>query len=422
MTKQEFIEKIAGYVRKYAYVYGILVHSPVIAQAILESGWGESKLAREYHNYFGLKCGTKWTGKSVNLTTKEEYTEGTLTTIKDNFRVFDSIEHGVKGYFDFIQLARYHNLRGITDPKKYLETIRADGYATSYTYVENCMKLIDQYELTKYDEEGEKEMAKTRIALVSQAQAWIGRKESDGSHRTIIDIYNAHTPLARNYKVTYTDAWCATFVSACAIKTGMTDLIPTECSCYYMIAGFQKLGRWQENDAYTPKPGDIIFYDWQDSGVGDNTGVADHVGIVEKVSGTTITVIEGNYSNAVKRRTLSINGRYIRGYGLPAFDAEAASTPSKLAETQNMKSIKATKPAAKFDKNIAGAYKTTAVLNMRNGAGKVNKVLTVLKNGVTVHNYGYYTEIGGVKWLYVQVTVDRVKYTGFCSGSYLQKI
>ena len=70
--QQRFIEEIAKNVQKYAYVYGILVHSPIIAQAILESGYGESKLAAKYHNYFGLKCGSKWTGKSVNLTTQEE--------------------------------------------------------------------------------------------------------------------------------------------------------------------------------------------------------------------------------------------------------------------------------------------------------------------------------------------------------------
>ncbi len=420
MTKQEFIEKIVGYVQKYAYVYGIMVHSPIIAQAILESGWGESKLASQYHNYFGLKCGTKWTGKSVNLITKEEYTEGTLTTIKDNFRVFDSMEDGVKGYFEFIQLVRYHNLRGITDPKKYLETIRADGYATSYTYVENCMKLVNQYGLTQYDVKGENKMAKTRTALVAQAKAWLGCKESDGSHRKIIDIYNAHKPLARSYKVTYTDAWCATFVSACAIKTGMTDLIPTECSCFYMIQGLQKLGRWQENDAYTPKAGDIIFYDWQDSGVGDNKGNADHVGIVEKVSGSTITVIEGNYSNSVKRRTLAVNGRYIRGYGLPAYDAEnSVSTPAKPAT--DVKKVTAKGYASSFDKTIAGTYQTTANLNMRDGAGTQNKVLTVLKNGTAVKNYGYYSMVGDTRWLYVQVTVGGAQYTGFCSGKYLKK-
>ena len=135
MTNQEFIEQVAKFVQKYAAQYGIKVHSPIIAQAILESGWGNSKLAARYHNYFGLKCGTKWTGKSVNMTTQEEYTVGTLTTIKDNFRVYDSMEEGIRGYFEFIQLARYQNLKGITNPKKYLETIKADGYATSSTYV-----------------------------------------------------------------------------------------------------------------------------------------------------------------------------------------------------------------------------------------------------------------------------------------------
>ena len=61
MTNQEFIDQIAVYVKKYAAIFGICVHSPIIAQAILESGWGKSKLAATYHNYFGLKCGTKWT-------------------------------------------------------------------------------------------------------------------------------------------------------------------------------------------------------------------------------------------------------------------------------------------------------------------------------------------------------------------------
>lgn len=59
MTNQEFIEQVAKYVQKYPAQYGIKVHSPIIAQAILESGWGNSKLAARYHNYFGLKCGTK---------------------------------------------------------------------------------------------------------------------------------------------------------------------------------------------------------------------------------------------------------------------------------------------------------------------------------------------------------------------------
>lgn len=151
MSGEAFVSQIAPLVQRYAPDYGIECCSGVIAQAILESGWGESKLASAYHNYFGLKCGTKWQGASVNMTTQEEFEAGTLTTITDNFRVFGSMEEGVKGYFEFIQLDRYSNLRGISDPRTYLQAIRDDGYATSSSYVESCMALVDQCDLTKYD-------------------------------------------------------------------------------------------------------------------------------------------------------------------------------------------------------------------------------------------------------------------------------
>ena len=151
MTNSEFIEQIATYVKKYAYLYGIEVHSPIIAQAILESGWGKSSLASEYHNYFGLKCGGAWKGKSVNMATQEEYTAGVMTDIRDNFRVFDSMEDGVKGYFDFINYSRYANLKGIKDPEEYCRRIKADGYATSSRYVDSLLRVIRDNNLTRFD-------------------------------------------------------------------------------------------------------------------------------------------------------------------------------------------------------------------------------------------------------------------------------
>jgi len=160
-----------------------------------------------------------------------------------------------------------------------------------------------------------------RQNFVNTAASFIGCKESNGTHRQIIDIYNAHKPLARGYKVKYTDSWCATFVSAMAIKCGLTNIIPTECGCGPMIELFKKLGAWQESDMYIPQPGDIIFYDWQDTGAGDNAGWSDHVGIVEKFSGGVITVIEGNKNDSVSRRNIKANGRYIRGFGVPKFKA-----------------------------------------------------------------------------------------------------
>ena len=169
-------------------------------------------------------------------------------------------------------------------------------------------------------------MAKLASKVVAQAKAWLGLKEADNSAKVIIDVYNTQKPLPRGYKVKYNDEWCATFVSAVAVKLGYTDIIPPECSCTKMIELFKKLGAWNESDSRKPKAGDIIFYDWEDNGKGDNKGAPNHVGIVEKVSGTTITVIEGNYNEEVKRRTLQVNGKYIRGYGVPKYDAEPKKT------------------------------------------------------------------------------------------------
>lgn len=172
-------------------------------------------------------------------------------------------------------------------------------------------------------------MGKYSSEVIKQARVWLGFKESDGTHKAIIDVYNKHKPLARGYKVKYTDSWCATFVSAVAIKLGYTDIIPTECSCPQMVNKFKELGCWVENENRKPNVGDIIFYDWEDNGKGDNLGNPNHVGIVEKVSGVIITVIEGNYDNSVKRRTMAVNGKYIRGYGVPKYDTSVITDADK---------------------------------------------------------------------------------------------
>lgn len=148
----DFIKTIAPIIQEYAKKNGYKIASAIIAQACLESAYGLSGLSANYYNYFGLKCGSAWKGKSVNLSTKEEYTKGTLTNIKDNFRVFDNMAAGVAGYFEFISTTRYKNLKTAKTPQEYLERIKADGYATSSTYVANNMALIEKYNLTKYDD------------------------------------------------------------------------------------------------------------------------------------------------------------------------------------------------------------------------------------------------------------------------------
>ena len=85
------------------------------------------------------------------MRTKEEYSVGTLTTIRDNFRVYDSMEDGVKGYYDFISSKRYSNLKTATTPQMYAERLKADGYATSSTYVNTLMNTVRKWNLDKYD-------------------------------------------------------------------------------------------------------------------------------------------------------------------------------------------------------------------------------------------------------------------------------
>ena len=151
--------------------------------------------------------------------------------------------------------------------------------------------------------------------VVELAKSYMGTTSS----KPFVDIYNTQKNPPRGSYASYSDPWCACFVSAIAIKLGITDIMPTELSCGYMIERYKALGCWVENDAYVPSPGDVIFYCWDDNGYGDCTEWPGHVGIVEKVVDGYIYVIEGNKSDAVGRRIIEINGQYIRGFGRPKY-------------------------------------------------------------------------------------------------------
>lgn len=233
----------------------------------------------------------------------------------------------------------YFNKGGITDPlwiAKYSKDQPSVGREVSIWQHSSSADKTDFYksDLDRnwmlVDKWQKNVKSYSRDAIVGVATAWIGHNESDGTHKQIIDVYNSHTPLARGYQVKYTDSWCATFVSAVAIKAEYTDIIPTECSCQRMIDLFKAKGDWVELDSYIPKRGDIIFYDWDDNGVGDNSGWSDHVGIVASVSDDLIVVIEGNYNNSVKCRHIAVNAKDIRGYGVPRYtDANPYPVPTR---------------------------------------------------------------------------------------------
>ena len=411
MKDKDFISEIAKLIKKYAPAYDIRVNSPIIAQAILESGFGKSKLSAVYHNYFGLKCGTKWTGRSVNMKTQEEYTPGTKTTIRDNFRVYESMEEGVRGYFEFIQMERYQNLKGITDPQKYLETVIKDGYATSSTYVKNCMSLIEEYGLTKYDTEqpatGAVEKKRTAADYLAVWHSWLGWSESNGRHKQIIDIYNSHKPLAQGYKVKYTDQWCDVTVSAAAIKAGMVDLIGTECGVERHVQIFKEKDIWIEDGNIVPKPGYIIVYNWGKSSQ-PNDGFADHIGVVDSVKEGIIICIEGNRNDAVSYRSVPIGWGNIRGYAAPKYDggdnapASSGGAPSKVVKCKGQV--------------------TASILNVRSWAGTEHpniKSIPYLKYGTIVEICDIVKAADGSDWYYV--LIDGRIY-GFVSAYFIRKI
>jgi beta-lactamase superfamily II metal-dependent hydrolase/GH25 family lysozyme M1 (1,4-beta-N-acetylmuramidase) len=166
-----------------------------------------------------------------------------------------------------------------------------------------------------------------RESVVARMITLEGYDERNGKHKALIDGYNDYLPTAIksgtvNYSVKYSDEWCATAASYAYIACGLGYLFPVECSCPRMIALAKKMGIWQENDGYVPDPADAVLYDWEDSGKGDNTGTPDHIGIVIAVdkSKGTFVVMEGNKNESVERRTMSINGKYIRGFITPKFN------------------------------------------------------------------------------------------------------
>lgn len=167
-----------------------------------------------------------------------------------------------------------------------------------------------------------------RMTMVAQMRSWLGAVAGDATHKEIVSIYNSRLPHPRGYTLKIGDAWCAATVSAAAHKIGYDDILPFECSCGKLIEQAKAKNIWQENDAFVPQPGDLILYDWDDSGVGDDTVGHDHVGCVEAVNGNVITVIEGNYKKQCQRRNISVNGRYIRGFITPKYTAMGATSSS----------------------------------------------------------------------------------------------
>lgn len=438
MTKTDFIKKIAKYVQKYAPEYGIKVCSPIIAQACLESAYGTSKLSSKYFNFFGLKCGTKWTGKSVNMTTQEEYSSGTLTTIKDNFRVYGSMEEGVKGYFEFIQLTRYQNLKGITDPEKYLDTIKADGYATDSSYVKKNMAVVKQYNLTQYDTKNTKEVTATATIanainkLIKIAKAEIGYLEKASNKNLDDKTANAGSANYTKYWAAIKPAyqgqpWCACFVTWCFVQA-FGQAMAKKLLKHYPYVYCPTMASLFTLNA-NPKVGDIVIF--------KHNGTFTHTGIVIAVNGDKFTTIEGNTSGA---SGIIANGGGVcqKSYynsNLPGTkfctpDYSLVSGSSGSTTTDATSETKAdTKTDTKTNTTSGGLNKTqkfvgkvtASKLSVRSYAGTSNALIKsypYLAKGNLVSVCDTVKADDGSDWYYVKIAD---MYYGFVSAQYIKK-
>ena len=133
------------------------------------------------------------------------------------------------------------------------------------------------------------------------APEFVGTRQNSKTHKQIIDGYNHNCkPLPRGYRVKYSDNWCATFVSYVLLMCNAINP-PLECSCYYM----SKLATKNKQVVKTPKVNDLIIYDW------NNNETLDHVGIIYKIVGNTLYVVEGNKSKQVGTRTIDKTNKEI---------------------------------------------------------------------------------------------------------------
>ena len=189
--------------------------------------------------------------------------------------------------------------------------------------------------------------------------AWVGATKGSAKHLEILEIYNGHKPLARGYKMQVKDAYCAATVGAAYIKAGIAEYTGTECGVEKFVQITKGKGIWVENDAHFCHVGGACVYDWDDTGKGDCTGAGDHIGIVTQVNSAagTFVVTEGNMSGGkVGKRTMAINGKYIRGFICPDFAAIAKKMGGGSDSAgQTIHTVKAGETLSK----IAGTYGTT---------------------------------------------------------------
>lgn len=248
-----------------------------------------------------------------------------------------------------------------------------------------------------------------RMDYVNKALSWVGTKEKSAGHKTIIADYNKACDKGR--KATTDTLWCAVFVGAVAQETDNVLSggvgVPVDYSCgtgaHSLIAKAKGAGIWVESDAYAPRVGDVIIYDWKDTGKGDDTSGHNHTGIVTSVTGNAFTVTEGNRKNSVSNREMKRDGRYIRGFIAVKF-ADEVTPPEPTPTPEPTPALQAYKIQTKTGVN----------LRLRAEPNTSSKVVASMPNGSII-----YADSTANGWAHIPNYKGK---SGYASMTYLVKV
>ena len=197
LSEADAIKKVGALFTADQKKTGILA-SLSLAQFILESGYGKSELAQGANNVFGMKCslsGNTWSGSTWDGTSKytkktqEQNADGTMVTITADFRKYPCIEDSIADHSAYLLGAkngsklRYDGLKGCTDYKKAAQIVKDGGYATSLTYVEKLISIVEKWNLTQYDvkESG----STTEVKWYRVRKSWEDSKSQKGAFKIL---------------------------------------------------------------------------------------------------------------------------------------------------------------------------------------------------------------------------------------------
>ena len=332
-------DDLIGKIQKVARHYD-LVPSFVICQLCHETGWGQhpkSTSARTDNN---------WGGATWYKESTEPFTRGSGVTVRPGLERpsdeggyyihYDSVEDYLKDFGWLLRNGGYYKCSGKKTLREYaLGLFKYGGAVADYAGDgNNSEKVFNSYynsmktihdalnsdgALDRIDKGETSNMASAQDVL-NVFRNWLGGQMYGWVHNEILSIYNSQSPLPVGYRMTSDDDWCDATVTAAFRKAGLSSLVGGECGVQRHIAIFQSKGIWI-GKSY-PQAGDIITFDW------DGGGFADHIGIVESVSGNTVNTIEGNSGSpsAVRRRSYAWNHWQIKGYARPSYGSGSASS------------------------------------------------------------------------------------------------